>query len=117
MDGGTSMARLLALSPTFHRRSSGRAWQDYRLSHRPSNEGRRVEHGKIIGSLTDLPTKEEAWKEVDRLSLRAFINRDAGPEVTMTKVLAEFMSKVHGMEYDISERKWKAVKDSQIGRA
>jgi hypothetical protein len=74
--------------------------------------GRRVEHGTIIGSLTDLPTKEEAWKEADRLGLRAFTNRDAGPKVTMTKVLAEHMSKVHGVGYDISERKWKAVKAS-----
>ena len=99
------------------RLNQGKKCRMWLLRFRIYKDGRRVEHGTIIGSLTDLPTKEEAWKEVDRLSLRAFINRDAGPEVTMTKVLAEFMSKVHGMEYDISERKWKAVKDSRRAKA
>jgi integrase len=80
---------------------------------RVRKEGRRVENGTIIGSLAKFPTKEEARKEVDRLGVRAFINKDAGPEITMTRVLTEYMNKVHGLEYDLSVRNWKSVKSSR----
>jgi integrase len=83
------------------------------LRFRVRKDGRRVENGTIIGSLTEFPTKEDAWKEVDRLSIRAFINKDSAPEVTMTRVLAEYMNKVHGLVYDLSTRSWEAVKGSR----
>jgi integrase len=83
------------------------------LRFRVRKDGRRVENGTIIGSLTEFPTKEDAWKEVDRLSIRAFINKDSAPEVTMTRVFAEYMNKVHGLEYDLSTRSWEAVKGSR----
>ena len=76
-------------------------------------DDRRVEHGTIIGSLAEFPTKEDAWNEVDRLGIRGFINKDAEPETTVTSVLAEYMNKVHGLEYDLSARSWKAVKGSR----
>lgn len=83
------------------------------LRFRVRKEGRRVEHGTIIGTLLDFQTKEDAWKGVDRLGVRAFINKDAGPESTMTRVLIEYMNKVHGLEYDLSARNWKSVKTSR----
>jgi integrase len=83
------------------------------LRFRVRKDGRRVENGTIIGSLTEFPTKEDAWKEVDRLSIRAFINKDSAPDVTMTRVLAEYMNKVHGLEYDLSTRSWEAVRGSR----
>ncbi len=80
---------------------------------RVRKEDRRVENGTIIGALAEFPTKEDAWKEVDRLGVRAFINKDAGPETTMTRVLAGYMNKVHGLEYDLSVRNWKSVTGSR----
>jgi len=91
----------------------GKKCRMWLLRFRVRKEGRRVENGTIIGSLTEFPTKEEAWKEVDRLAVRAFINKDNGPEVTMTRVLTEYMHKVHGLDYDLSVRKWKSVKGSR----
>ena len=34
-------------------------------------------------------------------------------EITMMKVLADYMAKVHGLEYDLSVRDWKSVKGSR----
>ena len=53
---------------------------------RVRKDGRRVENGTIIGSLAEFPTKVDARNEADRLGVRAFINKDAGRETTMTKV-------------------------------
>jgi len=44
-------------------------------------DGRRVEHSTIIGSLIDFPTKEGAWKEVDRPGIQASIDSGAGPDL------------------------------------
>ena len=66
----------------------------------------------MIGSLTEFPTKEDARKEVDRLGVRAFINKDASPEIMVTRVLADYMNKVHGLEYDLGLRNWKAIRGS-----
>jgi integrase len=95
------------------RMREGKNCRMWLLRFRVRKDGRRVENGTIIGSLTEFPTKEDAWKEVDRLSIRAFINRDSAPEVSMTRVLAEYMNKVHGLEYDLSTRSWEAVKGSR----
>src|ERR1700741_4838203 len=95
------------------RMREGKNCRMWLLRFRVRKDGRRVENGTIIGSLTEFPTKEDAWKEVDRLSIRAFINKDSAPEVTMTRVLAEYMNKVHGLEYDLSTRSWEAVKGSR----
>jgi integrase len=83
------------------------------LRFRVKKDDRRVEHGTIIGLLAEFPTKEDARNEVDRLGIRGFINQDAEPETTVTSVLAEYMNKVHGLEYDLSVRSWKAVKGSR----
>lgn len=83
---------------------------------RVRKEDRRVENGTIIGALAEFPTKEDAWREVDRLGVRAFINKDAGPETAMTRVLAGYMNKVHGLEYDLSVRNWRSVTGSRRGR-
>ena len=59
------------------------------------------------------PTKVDARNEADRPGVRAFINKDTGSEITMTKVLADYMNKVHGLEYDLSVRGWNSVKGSR----
>jgi integrase len=91
----------------------GKKCRMWLLRFRVRKDGRRVENGTIIGSLTEFPTKQDAWNEVDRLGIRGFINRDAGPETTMTTVLTQYLSKVHGLEYDLSVQSWKAFKDSR----
>ncbi|HKV82717.1 MAG TPA: tyrosine-type recombinase/integrase [Candidatus Sulfotelmatobacter sp.] len=91
----------------------GKKCRMWLLRFRVRKDGRRVENGTILGSLIEYPTKEDAWKEVDRLGIRAFINKDAGTEVIMTRVLTEYMNKVHGLEYDLSIRSWETVKDSR----
>jgi integrase len=95
------------------RMKDGKKCRMWLLRFRVRKEGRRVEHGTIVGTLLDFQTKEDAWKEVDRLGVRAFINKDAGPDSTMTRVLIEYMNKVHGLEYDLSGRNWKSVKTSR----
>ena len=83
------------------------------LRFRVRKEGRRVEHGTIIGTLLDFQTKEDAWKEVDRIGVRAFLNKDNGSGTTLLKVVTEYMNKVHGLDYDISAKDWKPIKDSR----
>ena len=53
---------------------TGEKCQMWLLRFRIEKDGRRVENGTIIGLLTEFPTKKDAWKEVDRLGIRAFIN-------------------------------------------
>lgn len=83
------------------------------LRFRIEKDGRRVENGTIVGSLAEFPTKQDARNEADRLGIRAFINKDAPPEITITRVLADYMNKVHGLEYDLAQRNWTAVRDSR----
>jgi integrase len=93
--------------------NQGKKCRMWLLRFRIQKDGRRVENGTIIGSLTEFPTKEDARNEADRLGVRAFINKDIGSEITMMKVLADYMDKVHGLEYDLSVREWKSVKVSR----
>jgi len=92
---------------------NGKRCRMWLLRFRVRKDGRRVENGVTVGSLADFPTKQDAWKEVDRLGVRAFINKDNQTEITMTKVLADYTDKVHGLEYDLSIRDWKSVKGSR----
>jgi integrase len=95
------------------RRMDGSRCRMWLLRFRVAKNGRRVENGVIIGSITDFPTKEYAWKEVDRLHVRALINKDDSPRVTVARIVTEYMHKVHGLEYDMSAKDWKPVKDSR----
>jgi integrase len=91
----------------------GKRCRMWLLRFRVRKEGRRVEHGTIIGSLLDFQTREDAWKEVDRIGVRAFLNKDNGSETTLLKVVTEYMKKVHGLDYDLCAKGWKPVKDSR----
>jgi hypothetical protein len=90
----------------------GKKYRMWLLRFRVRKDGRRVENGVTVGSLADFPTKQDAWKEVGRLGVRTFVNKDQGPEITLMKVVSEYMNKVHGLEYDMSARDWKPFKDS-----
>lgn len=95
------------------RTKDGKKCRMWMLRFRVCKDGRRVENGVTIGTLADFPTKTDAWRQVDRLGVRTFINKDNGPEVTLMKVVTAYMNQVHGLEYDISARNWKSLKDSR----
>lgn len=55
------------------KRKAGETWVLRYFATRAS-DGKRVEHTSAIGLVSDFPTEDKAWAEVDRLQLRQTIN-------------------------------------------
>ena len=69
------------------RRKEGETWV---LRYRVTNaEGKRVEHGVLVGLVGKFPKDRDAWREVDRLGLGVRINDAPAPGRASFKFLAE----------------------------